>query len=895
MDKPKDDAGSNSTTALLKSVGNTVWPLLLAGGGLISFVALAGSAIVWTRFSAAGVPPDQVVAIYPRGELVAIASALLLIFGLVGILAAGFCYLLDLKGRATVGMTRGLLTIFGVEGLGVMLVIVHAPSQSRKEIATSVFLACIIGIFWTTVLYVDPTKFKLKEGVPERLPSIRRRFFALAMCTLLVAAVAAAVVANKWGLSTHQALIGLACVVAVPTVYGLLQFRGGIGATSEEKKQRAKEKKKAEEEEEAEKFSVPFTRPGMWWIAGLIVVAIGAPPFWLDSLWLLASLAGAALLFVGLWRAAVVPKNGFLWFGFAVFVSVPLFGTVTWMAQNAAEPQVQPMALIRKTDDVDEYLQGLFVAETDNRVYFADVASEGCNNKLVHDSGKLLWVPKAEIAAISVGPLQSVDRAREAALEMSYALAPEAAEGTGDGPVLTVAEPSSTADAAPAPRRLGSTGAAVEPDFGAGLRLVPATAEPGEVVTLKMTSPMRKVQGFGRRREHRTLRIGGVPAEIAIEQAQSPWDAEYVATSQGKIVKLAKGKVYTRSGDRYLPITRDEARGRTEPLYVKVDDPSVVAIHDLKLAREGSRYLRIAVSTEKKVPVEVAAKGMPGEAGAEEGYPAVLIHGSASAVRLKAPLFRQDWHEDHIKFRVPERATSGAVTIECHQLNDSPLLHVDRPPQAKIAVRILPGSDRIRLDGSRSFGETGKIVSWRWSEQGLYLGRGPRLVEKLRAQPQPYSIDLTVRNENGVAGTAELKVFHLRDESLKFGKRAALIDAAGLAPVRRSVHRATATGAAESIVLEGGALKDGAPIPTGVDNVRHELLNTSSKQLSDVAVAAGGLTIHTLAFGKGCPPLSKNPGRHFDILILGPGVQVVPSHSCPPLRSQTTHQLLAPG
>ena len=72
---------------LLTGAGKQLIPVLLTGASLIGFVAFAGGVIVWTRFSAAKVPPDQAVNAVPRDELVAIGSALLLLFGFFGIMA----------------------------------------------------------------------------------------------------------------------------------------------------------------------------------------------------------------------------------------------------------------------------------------------------------------------------------------------------------------------------------------------------------------------------------------------------------------------------------------------------------------------------------------------------------------------------------------------------------------------------------------------------------------------------------------------------------------------------------------------------------------------------------------------------------------------------------------
>jgi hypothetical protein len=575
----------------------------------------------------------------------------LLLFGLVGLLAVVMCYLIEPKGRASLGMTRGLLTVMGAEGLTVILLIVEAESRQQRVIAAELYVLTLLACAWVTFLH---EKSWLPGGGSDepRLRALRRGFYAVLVRTLIGTSFFALLAVSIWGLDAEVVILYLATWGLAPTAWLALELReagrpprGGI-----------------------EPFQVPFTRDGMTLIIAAIAASVVLPAAVFGNLWLLISLAASASLVAGLWRAAVMPKRSFLWYGVAVFVSVPLFGTLTWMVQNVFEPQVQPMAMIRKHDGAYEYLQGLYMTETGGRVYFATVASEGCSKDLVSGSGRLLSVPKSEVAAIAIGPLQNVTRARRAAQEMAYALAPSAEIPAKRKPELTASGQrvrSVQAHDHVKIRRLEDVHAAIEPTFGAGVRLVPEVAAPGQIVTLKMSAPKEATRGFGRSRHHRTLRLDGIPVDLAQERARSPWEAEYIETSDGRKLKLGKQIAYTRSDGVYEAVSRhDSVEGRR--LFVRISDRSVIGVYDDGLTSRG--YLKLDWPRHR--PVRLATTGDP---------PEVMLRGG-TLVPLKTRLLRQAWHEDHIRFRVPKGARAGKVTIDCGQIGGEPLLRVDRSP-----------------------------------------------------------------------------------------------------------------------------------------------------------------------------------------------------------------------
>ena len=226
-----------------------------------------------------------------------------------------------------------------------------------------------------------------------------------------------------------------------------------------------------------------------WGLAGIAAaVGVGITLVWLrlggGEWWVAVSLLTAALIAAALWRISEQVNRRLVWFGVAVFLAVPLFGTLLTVVKNLAHPKVQPLALIRKSDGPRESIQGLYVAETSDRIYFANIATEGCGGEVVPQSGRLFSLPKSEVVAMSVGPLQSVEEAGKAALEMSYALTPSVETGNaslllpGDEAVQEKAEEEVAAKGRDT--RLENAGPAVRPDFGAGLRLEPKRPNPAK-------------------------------------------------------------------------------------------------------------------------------------------------------------------------------------------------------------------------------------------------------------------------------------------------------------------------------------------------------------------------------------------------------------------------------
>jgi len=151
-------------TALFKSLGEKALAALFTVGGLAAFAAFAGSLVLWTRFEALGLPADQIVDLIPREEAITTGTTILLIFGFCGAIAALAVYLIDRGGRATPGMSRGVLVIVTVGAVAAIWLTLGADSFDRV-IATEVVLLAFGAVLWITQVggLVELTK----GGVPD--------------------------------------------------------------------------------------------------------------------------------------------------------------------------------------------------------------------------------------------------------------------------------------------------------------------------------------------------------------------------------------------------------------------------------------------------------------------------------------------------------------------------------------------------------------------------------------------------------------------------------------------------------------------------------------------------------------------------------------------------------
>jgi flagellar motor protein MotB len=995
-EKPKSGdsakAPESPWTGLWKSAADKLGPLLVSLVVSVGFVAFAGKAVLWVRFDALGVPPDQVVKAVPEGEAVAVGASMLLLFGLVGLLAAISIYLVDRGGRATPGMSRSLLVVFAVEAL-VAIWLTAGKSIESQAIASEAVLLALGTIFWSTFVcglvkregvsvpglrgdrvreeekvrafYQEPKEADPTSGITTTgaivAPAIAMAVGAFAfVVVLLFSSVEVATIAG---------LAGLAFGLVGAIVFHLKRFdrRGRARLTEEReqavqswkdreedrrrkraKKERKKAKKRLRREadlrgelalrsgsrccepppeetgrllpEEAKLASdgeirppgVEFVRRGLVLTVVLALVVIVFPPLILHEWWLAVSLGSIAVLGAGLWRISGFGVERFTWYGLAVFISVPLFGTLTLMARNADEPQVQPVAMIRNTDGPDEAIQGLYVTETAERVYFANVATEGCENKLTPDSGRLLWVPEKEVVAMSIGPLQSVRDAGQDALEMSYALTPAVETPAGDNGGLTTSEQrAQRAEELAVPskvdQRLENAGPAVRPNFGSGLAMIPETASPGDEVTLRMSIPNEKngVDGFGETPEGRALRLNGIRLSVLRETAPTAEEGEYVRTVGTKTLLTIEKRTLYRERDDGGFVRLGPNSGFDGHRFVKLEDDRVTSVHGGGAENTG-RFLEVD------------------SAGQLVETPEVTLEEGGEWVPLEKRLLRQAWSPTEIKFRVPDNAATGVVTVECDQLAGQPLLRVTHAPTARIAVQMSPGSDAVVLDSSRSSDEDeskseagdegeatvegeeegkpkspGVGLKRRWTIEGVPGGHDATTMAQLPPRLHAYSVELTVTDESGNADTATLRLLRLPSSLFAFDHGRPK-HPEEVATARAAIKRAVAVEKPIEIELDGHSDNPGTYVYNlnlsleRDDHIRKVLLSEEKQP----EASGPTLPVKELAYGESCQ-LDKRAGRRprnrrVDVFILSEGVTVKPPDGCHPGRLKSLRWHLPP-
>jgi hypothetical protein len=958
--------GKGSTAAdLAKSAWTAAVPLVVSAVVSIGFVAFAGKAILWARFEAIQVPGEQVVKAVPQSEAVATGASLLLIFGVLGLLAVLAVYMIDASGRATANMSRGVLAVVAAEAL-VATWLTEGKSLPDKALVGEVVLLALGAILWATYVakLARGKEFKgLREGEFEQRPNGAfyragahreegrccdeptsgftgkdlRRVLALALVVAIVGFTVACLVHSLRDWRWVAAVGFFGCVlVAVVALFAYRFRKREEAAQTKAATEAAKKKAEAEagtppqqdedpaveppdehagdggggaDDETAKQTGVDLTGWGALFVlacAGLLVVV---PWRVLNEWWLGVSLIVAVLLGAGLWRIAGMSRKRFAWFGLAVFISVPLCGTVMMMTRNLDEPKVQPLALIRTTDGPDEAIEGLYVTETPDRVYFANVATEGCSDEVTPHSGRLLWVPSKEVVSTEIGPLQNVGDAGRSALEMSHELTPgiETAGATFDLAPATAAQAGTGAAKSKAAKgaepRLQNLGPAVRPNFGTGLRVEPETVSPGKEATLRLSEENKNVNGFGASRFGRNLWLGGRRLDISKEPAGEAAGAEYIELENGRLVKLERRAVYYEHDKRFVSKREADEEGfdETEP-FVRIDDPAV-----LKPTGAG-RNVRVdeikggaIVDGAEERTVELAAGRFEGQTWE-----------STEMQKLqRRPLVRQAWHTDHIRFHVPKDARSGVVSVGCDQLSGAPLLQVRHKPDARIAVRVPPNRSVLTFSGRPSItgppahalpkaddGRPAPNLIRSWRVDGVRQGHGAVVHLRLTPRWTPYTVQLKVTDREGNSDTAKLRILRLPAPDLarlrqtwKKPRDPALLRA------RRQILTIVDSDKPAAVELDGytnggGGVDHDVKASLRFDDLvrqyflhdRHPGRGERGATASETAAAERRrpIPVEEMGHGETCP-LRRHPASaraHVDLFLLDQGVVVKPVAHC---------------
>jgi hypothetical protein len=139
-------------------------------------------------------------------------------------------------------------------------------------------------------------------------------------------------------------------------------------------------------------------------LVGIVFVAAYDPTSWLAIMLCIVVLLGAANL--GVARAT----SRFAWYGASVFLSIALFGAALTAVDTIRTPEVQPAALVRKSDE--KAMCGVYITQTKDRVYLGRVELESPDgDRAEANSGRIFWVKADEVDVLTIGRLQPIRKA----------------------------------------------------------------------------------------------------------------------------------------------------------------------------------------------------------------------------------------------------------------------------------------------------------------------------------------------------------------------------------------------------------------------------------------------------------------------------------------------------
>jgi hypothetical protein len=373
VDVQSDPVAANRARllALLGAIAGSV--------GVVGFVAVVGGIVVWLRFDALNLPADAVVASIPRTDLVVIGLATLIPFivlgGIVVLLAYSFA-------RDNLVPTRPSTNVRPAPGPGGATV-----SASREGAVWEARLAQLAQETRAALTVAeDAAKVGDKRSVEDQRGRIKTASEAMTAEFLPL-------VPEKRPDSEHPELFRL--WVQVRQTQRMID---GALTQIEAALDQAKERR----------IRGHLTRilavVGLAAVELVIALVVGPPsPVQLIGLFLIGVVLSAATVFVGL------RSPGFAVFAVAIFVSVLLFGTATTLWRTYHTPKVQPTAILRSGRD--QGLTGYFVAQTSDRVYMVRILGERKNSKFQHSFPRFVVVPRGNIVAMEVGPLETPESA----------------------------------------------------------------------------------------------------------------------------------------------------------------------------------------------------------------------------------------------------------------------------------------------------------------------------------------------------------------------------------------------------------------------------------------------------------------------------------------------------
>jgi outer membrane protein OmpA-like peptidoglycan-associated protein len=374
---------SDSFTQLIREAAALLLPLVISGAGLAALVVGVGGAVSMARFYSAGLPANQAVNAATESDMQAIGITWLITFGLVGLLAVLLAYIASPNGKATAAMHYALIGIVAVE-LTVVWQLARGDSGQdfgwRDAAAAVALLAATVTAVWVVVRrHIHAVSGD--DEPPNLLPYLKKGFKV--------------VVTVFWRVVLATALMRRVWRRKRP---GSVTPEGGHGSLG---------KPAMGGTEKRNDDALVLTLWDYVWL-GLLTVGAAVLAGWLlRHWWVVFSVVTAGAL--GLLTIRVAALNAtpprFRWYGVCVFFSVGLFGAALGVFRMADEPRLQPVAFLRTEGDEVTAMQGIYVGESDERLWFASVALDECGASDVRrGSGRLLWVPSNEVSHLTIGP-----------------------------------------------------------------------------------------------------------------------------------------------------------------------------------------------------------------------------------------------------------------------------------------------------------------------------------------------------------------------------------------------------------------------------------------------------------------------------------------------------------
>jgi hypothetical protein len=335
--------------------GRTALPSIVGAIGFTGFVSILGAAVVWMRFSTAGIPADQAVHDLPLTELVVPGAVSLILYLVLGLAAVLVVYLLQ-----GVVMSRMIDQPTTGDPVG------HLKRTAElSEARVAELRAKIAALEAGSAADKELEKARLKKLRTEALEAAQRADRVRRQMFRSEAAAVAPVRANQWGLMV---------LVAAEIIIVLLRTSlprdskiwFGIGAVVV----LGMVLLAATRLEPAKKRPDWTDRRLRGLVTALLL--IGAVVLVAEENWTLPPvLAALALALANLGVGRLYPKQ-FFWYGISIFVSVGLFGAAVTYSRDRNAPSAQPAAVLLKNGCV---IRGLWIGESSKRVFLARLGS----------------------------------------------------------------------------------------------------------------------------------------------------------------------------------------------------------------------------------------------------------------------------------------------------------------------------------------------------------------------------------------------------------------------------------------------------------------------------------------------------------------------------------------